>query len=157
MTTAPRHLPRPRATVCPRPDEAAPAGFGAAPGFAFLPPADTVSSFDLDAESQRLLTEPAYARTGRNAITLTATPEQHLVLVAQRAGKRVESHRTAARVTVEVISGALRVRTGEGDTCRTADLGPRGLVTIEHHVVHSIEATQDSVFLLTISGGLRSD
>ncbi|MCE9637565.1 MAG: hypothetical protein K8T90_17840 [Planctomycetes bacterium] len=157
MTTLPRHPPRPRATTCARPPAAASAGFRSNAGLEFAPPADPFASFDLDAESQRLRDEPAYARTGRNAITLSATHDHHIVLVAQRKGKRVDAHRTPSRVTIDVISGALHIHVGEGAAARATNLGPHGLVTIDHHVLHSIDTTADSVFLLTIAGALRSD
>lgn len=157
MTTVHKHTPRARAARCPRPPDAALAALAARSDGEFQPPSDACSTFDLDAESRRLREEPAYARTGRNAVTLSATHDHHIVLVAQRAGRRVDAHRAPSRTTIEVIAGALAVRVGDGSDATTTRLGPHGLVTIDRHVLHTIETAEDSVFLLTISGALRCD
>ena len=103
--------------------------------------------FDLAAEADRLQREDAYARTGRNGITLVKHPDLRVVLTALRAKTRIEGHHTGGRVTVHALSGTLRLRVAG----KTIELAPGGLLALDRGVAHDVEAVNDAVFLLTLS------
>lgn len=68
--------------------------------------------FDLAAEAARLQNEDAYARTGRNAITLVKCPDLRVVLTALRAGTRIAGYQTEGRVSVHALSGSVTPANG---------------------------------------------
>jgi len=108
---------------------------------------------DLDAEAKRVRSSARCARTGRNAVTLVAQPDLHVLLASLRAGARIDDRAAAGPSSVHVLSGRVHLH-ADG---RTFDLGPRGFVTMEPGVPHDIEAVEDAELLLTITGADRHD
>ena len=103
--------------------------------------------FDLAAEAGRLQKEDAYARTGRNAITMVKHPDLRVVLTALRAKARIGGHHTEGRVTVHVLSGTLRLHVAG----KAVELAPGGLLALDRGIAHDVEAVNDAVFLLTLA------
>lgn len=90
--------------------------------------------------------EPWRAR-GHNARTLAKYPDLRVVVVAMQAGSRLHDHRTAARITIHVLSGRLRVRVDD----RTVELSFGDLLAMDRSLSHEVEALDESAFLLTLS------
>ena len=107
-----------------------------------------VLRFDLPAEIAHLHAQPAW-RDGHapSSTTLVKHPDLRLVLVAMRRGEILPQHRTAARISVQVLSGRLRLRLPQAET----ELGAGGLLVLEHELQHEVEALEDSAFLLTLA------
>ncbi len=103
--------------------------------------------FDLAAEAARLQGEPAYARTGRNAVTLAKYADLRLVLTAVRGGTRIDGHHAEGPVSIHTLSGSLRLHVGG----ESVELSVGGLVALDAGVAHDVEATKDSVFLLEVA------
>ena len=102
--------------------------------------------FDLTTEVNQLHRETTW-KTGRNARTLVKYDDFRVVLTALQANTRVPEHRTEGRISVQMLSGHLRL-----NACgRTFDLLPGGLVALDRGMRHGIEALEDSAFLLTIA------
>jgi quercetin dioxygenase-like cupin family protein len=106
-------------------------------------------AFDLAAEAAQLQTERGWREGDRNANTLVKTPDFRVVLTALRSGGRLEEHQAAGSVSVQTITGRLRLRVGE----RQVELGAGQLVALEPGLSHAVEALEDSVFLLTLAWG----
>jgi len=62
-------------------------------------------------------------------------------------GSRWTEHKTPARVTIQTLRGAIRVRT----IGQTFDLTEQRLLAVESNVSHDVEALEDSSFLLTVA------
>ncbi len=90
--------------------------------------------------------EPWQVR-GHNARTLAKYPDLRVVLVAMQPQSRLHEHRTAARITIQVLAGRLRVRVGE----QTVELSFGELLVIDRSLSHEVEALDESAFLLTLS------
>jgi quercetin dioxygenase-like cupin family protein len=106
-----------------------------------------VLAFDLTQEVARLHAEQAWRQGDRNAKTLVKEADFRVVLVALRAGARMEEHRAAGRISVQTLAGHVRLHTGGTNV----DLPVGRLVSLERDVPHDVEAAEDSVFLLTIA------
>lgn len=91
--------------------------------------------------------EPEYAANGRNGITLVKQRDLRLVLEVLREGVGLAEHHEPGPVVVQVLEGELRVEAGE-----EAIYLPRGeILAMPGDRPHSVEALQDSTFLLTIA------
>jgi quercetin dioxygenase-like cupin family protein len=102
--------------------------------------------FDLATEIEGLRREPAYER-GRNAKTIAKFADFRIVLTALKAGTRINEHHSAGRISVQTVTGHIRMRALD----REFDL-PRGCVLVlDRGVQHDVEALQDSAFLLTVA------
>jgi len=105
-----------------------------------------VLAFDLAGETARLHGEHAWQR-GHSAKTLVKEPDFRIVLIALRAGARMEEHRADGRISVQTLVGHLRLRTAGTNV----DLPVGRLVSLERDVPHDVEALVESAFLLTIA------
>jgi len=103
-------------------------------------------SFHLGAEADRLRRERPWKEHGHNAITLAKHPDLCLVLEVLRAGSRIATRDPQERLSLEVLSGRIRLHTGS----RTIDLSPGHLVVLDRATAHEVEAVEDSAFLLTV-------
>ena len=104
--------------------------------------------FDLDAEVGRLMEEGAWQRGQRNSITLRKGEGMNVVLVAMKAGDRIEEHAAPGPSSLSVREGRIRFMVAE----EVAEAGPDTLLTCDADVRHKVEALSDAVCLLTIAG-----
>lgn len=102
--------------------------------------------FDLPAEIDRLRAEKTWT-TGQNARTLLKYDDFRVVLTALQAKARMPEHKTEGRISVHVLAGHIHLRAAG----RTFSLRPGGLLALDHGVPHSVEALEESAFLLTIA------
>ena len=116
------------------------------------PPADrlakTTASFHLAAELENLRAEPAWRDSDRNAKTLFKKPHLRVVLLALKAGARLEKHEAPGPITVHALAGRLRVRL----TNETVELAPGEILSVDGGLAHDVEAIEQSALLLTIAG-----
>lgn len=109
----------------------------------------SLQSFDLDEELARLREEKEWQEGRRNAITLHKGGGLSVVLLAMRAGDRLEEHSAPGPITLTVREGRIRF-TVEGET---VEAGPRTLLACDAKVRHTVEALSDSVCLLNVATG----
>jgi quercetin dioxygenase-like cupin family protein len=110
-----------------------------------------LATIDLAVESAQLRNERGWREGDRNANTLVKTPDFRVVLTALRSGARLQEHQAAGWVSVQTVTGRLRLRVGN----QQVELPQGHLVVLEPGLAHDVEALEDSVFLLTLawSGG----
>src|SRR5512144_3145194 len=106
--------------------------------------------FDLTTEIDLLHRETTW-KTGQNARTLVKYDDFRVVLTALQANMRIPEHRTEGRISVQMLSGHMRL-TASG---RTFDLLPGSFVALDRGTRHGIEALEESAFLLTIAWPAR--
>jgi quercetin dioxygenase-like cupin family protein len=104
-------------------------------------------AIDLGAELARLRADDSWGRAGRHARTLVKDAELRVVLVALRAGARLEEHHAPGRITIQPLDGRLRVAA----TGRVVDLAPGELLSLGRAIPHAVEALEECAFLLTIA------
>lgn len=103
--------------------------------------------FDLNREIEQLHQEEAWLRTGRNTKTLVKQPDFRIVLVALNAGKKLEEHEAAARISIQTLSGHVTLQM----TDQAVDLPAGHLLALDRALRHDVAALKESVFLLTVS------
>ena len=101
--------------------------------------------FDLIAEVERLHGEGTW-NTGHNARTLIKYDDLRVVLMALKAGSRIPEHKANGRISVQVLSGHIRLNASG----RTFDLLPGSLLALDERAPHDLEALDESAVLLTI-------
>jgi quercetin dioxygenase-like cupin family protein len=111
----------------------------------------TALTFNLAAEAEALKKEPTWALHGHNAKTLVKHSDVRVVLIALRAGARMQEHKTDQCVTLHALSGRLRLHLPSD----TIDLPMGALIALDHTVVHDVEALEESVFVLTLGWSKR--
>jgi len=109
--------------------------------------ASPVLAFDLAHEVAQLHEQTAWRQGDRNAKTLVKETDFRIVLIALRAGGRMEEHRAAGRISVQTLVGHVRLHTAGTNV----DLPIGRLVSLERDVSHMVEALEESAFLLTIA------
>ena len=70
-----------------------------------------------------------------------------VVLTAVKEKVRISEHKTEGRISVQMISGHVRMSASG----RTFDLRAGSLLALDRGILHDVEALEDSAFLLTIA------
>ena len=108
---------------------------------------------DLLEEIQSLHKEDAWLQgTGPSSKTLVKHSDLRIVLLAMRKNMSMHEHKTAARISVQTLTGHIRLRLPD----RTVELPAGQLLVLDQCVPHDVEAEEDSAFLLTLSWHGRS-
>ena len=108
---------------------------------------------DLLEEIQSLHKEDAWLQgTGPSSKTLVKHSDLRIVLLAMRKDMSMHEHKTAARISVQTLTGHIRLRLPD----RTVELPAGQLLVLDQCVPHDVEAEEDSAFLLTLSWHGRS-
>lgn len=102
--------------------------------------------FDLRVEADTLRQQDGYRQGSPSGRTLVKEPDLRIVLMALKAGARLEEHRASGPISVQVLEGTIHLRLGE----QSIELPAGGLLMVEPAIAHDVEAAVDSVFLLTI-------
>jgi quercetin dioxygenase-like cupin family protein len=109
--------------------------------------AEPVAQFNLQRELELLRAEDAWQEFDRNAKTLVKNPELRVVLIALKADARLEQHWAAGPVTVQALTGRVRLHLPE----TVLDLPAGELASIGAAIRHDLEALEPSAVLLTIA------
>ena len=127
---------------------------GETSGSAQRPPqrlASPMLSFDLLGEQELLRQEDSYRGGDRNAKTLVKEPGLSVVLTVMRSGARLQEHKTTGPISIQTLAGHISLRTLED----VVDLPVGHVVTLLGDIAHSVEAVEESAFLLTIVSAER--
>jgi quercetin dioxygenase-like cupin family protein len=84
---------------------------------------------------------------GHNTKMLVKYPEFRIVLITMRALSRWDDHKTSARIFINVLRGHIQFHTPNG----MFDVRPGQLLALDPGIVHSVDAPEESAFLLTLS------
>ncbi len=111
------------------------------------PLAGPLPHFDLAAEIARLRQEELWQHMGHNAKTLMKHPDFRIVLTVMKAGTRLQEHQAAGSISVQALSGYLRLHLPE----QVAELPTGHLLALDRALPHDVEAVEDSAFLLSLA------
>ena len=103
-------------------------------------------TFDLGAGVEQLRAEEGWQQGSRNAKTLVKHPDFRVVLIALEAGARMPEHKADQCITIQALSGRLRLHL----PAETVELPAGALLALEQTVLHDVEALEESVFLLSL-------
>lgn len=108
--------------------------------------------FDLAAEAEALRRSPLWRHRGHDARTLVKLADLRLVLIALRAGARLHEHSTCRRVSLQVLTGRVQLHLA----AQTVEVRAGAVAVLDELVRHDLVADEDSVVLLTLSGGAEA-
>ena len=108
-----------------------------------------LQSFNLDEAAMSLREEKEWQEGRRNAITLRKGGGLNVVLLAMKAGDRLEEHAVPGAITLSVREGRIRF-TAEGEA---VEAGPETVLTCDAGMRHTVEAISDAVCLVNIATG----
>lgn len=106
-------------------------------------------SFDLEEEVARLRGEKEWREGQRNAITLRKGGGLNVVLLVMREGDRLEEHSAPGPISLSVREGCVRFVVAEEST----EAGVGTVISCDAGVPHTVEALEDTVCLLNVTGG----
>lgn len=106
-----------------------------------------LNSFSLSAQISEMKQEESWEKSGRSSRTLIKVGAMRLVLNAMKAGTEIKTHHANGPISVHCIEGKLKFNTEE----RAVTLQTGELLTLEELVKHSVEAIEETVFLLTVA------
>lgn len=104
-------------------------------------------AFDLSAEIGRLKNEETWHRESHNGNTLVKEPDFRIVLIVMKRGAKLGEHTTSGRLSIQVLSGELLVHLAD----QMVDLHAGSLLALDRHVIHDVEAREETSFLLTLT------
>lgn len=108
--------------------------------------APQTAQINLSTERKRVHAQAGWAEHGHAATTLFKYPDIRAVLIGMKAGARIPEHQTEGRLSLQCLSGRVRVHARGED----AELSAGRMLTLERNVPHSLEAFEESDLLLTI-------
>ena|SRR5689334_12283134 len=104
---------------------------------------------NLDEELAQLSADASIREeAGRRSKMLAKYPEFRIVLITMKDGSRWGDHKTSFRIFVQVLRGRIRFHIPHG----AFDLPAGGLLALDPGILHSVDALEESAFLLTLSG-----
>ena len=109
-----------------------------------------LQAFDLEVEAARLREENERREGRRNSITLRKGGGLNVVLLAMKAGDRLEEHSAPGPIALSVREGRIRF-TAKGEAALEA--GPETMLACDAGVRHAVEALSDAVCLISVATG----
>lgn len=107
----------------------------------------TTNHYDLAAEIAKMRHGRDWERTGHNAKTLSKEPHLRIVLTALRQGETVREQMIEERISIQTVTGKMRLHLPG----KTFNLPPQHLIVVEPGVKYTLEALEDSAYLLSVS------
>lgn len=104
-------------------------------------------TFSLPSIAEEMKLEESWEKTGRSARTLSKAGGMRLVLNTMKAGTEIKPHQANGPISVHCIEGHLKFNTPE----ESLTLRKGEMLTLKEHIRHSVEAIEESAFLLTIA------
>src|SRR6266496_4293139 len=100
---------------------------------------------DIPAFIQQLKEEPAWHKNDRNGITVFKTEHLTMVVIILHKGAMIKDNQIEGLATLQVIEGAVRLNTIDGDI----EMKEKQLISLHANESHSIEALSDAVILIS--------
>ncbi len=104
-------------------------------------------SFDLEQHLAELRQDDAYRRSGRAGRTLAKSGRLRITLTAMAAGNVIGTHQADSPMTLHVLQGHIRFRTGDQEH----ELHSGEVLFFGPGDAHDIRATEESALLITLS------
>ena len=102
---------------------------------------------DLPSLILQLKNEDAWQKNDRNAITIFKTSGMRIVLIALHAHAEMQTHTADGNLSVQVLEGTMKFTTPD----ESREIKKGQVVTLHGGIAHSVLATDETTFLLTIA------
>jgi quercetin dioxygenase-like cupin family protein len=104
-------------------------------------------SIDIPQFIKELKKESAWENSDRNGITVYKTDGMCIVLIALHEDAIMQKHVAEGIISVQVLEGEINFNTGE----QSVLIKKGQMITLHKGLPHSVAATKESVFLLTMT------
>lgn len=104
-------------------------------------------TIDIASFIEQIKNEPTWRDSDRNAITVFKTDGMRIVLIALHQGAEMIKHTADGVISVQVLEGNIRFTTDHN----SVDLGKGQIATLHSNIPHSVNAIEESIFLLTLA------
>ncbi len=102
---------------------------------------------NLPALTKQIKEEDTWNKSDRNAITVFKTTGMNIVLIALHAHAELKTHTAPGTISVQVLDGTIKFNT----PVESLEIKKGQLLTLHAGVSHSVLATEETVFLLTMA------
>ncbi|MBX0332292.1 cupin domain-containing protein [Pontibacter sp. HSC-14F20] len=102
---------------------------------------------DLTALARGLKEEENWQKIGRGSRTIFKSDTLRILLNVMQAGSEIKAHQAPGPISVQVIEGRISFNT----EAESVELSKGQMLTLQAHVRHSVEALEETAFLLTVS------
>lgn len=106
-----------------------------------------IVEIDLNKYKEQILSEESWKTNKRNSITVFKSDMMRIVLIALHKGEALPEHTANGTISVHVLDGDI-VFSANGED---KHLRQGQIVTLHERIPHSVQAKQDSIFLLTMA------
>ncbi len=96
---------------------------------------------------EQIKKEKPWKDSDRNAITVFKTNSMRIVLIALHGGALMSKHSVDGMVSIQMLDGKMKLNTNE----QSVVLRTGQILVLHDGIPHSIEAIEESIFLLTLS------
>lgn len=110
-----------------------------------------LTTFSLHSVIQQMKEEESWNKSGRSSKTLQKLNGLRLVLNSMKAGTEIKQHQANGPISVHCIEGQLIFHTEN----ESVNLRVGEMLTLQEHVKHSVEAKEETTFLLSL-GSLQT-
>ncbi len=107
------------------------------------------TTLDLQQSIQALRQDSSGEKSDHHSAVLHKAEKLRIVLIGVKEGGEIKRHQANGPITVHVLEGSIRFLTDAG----SAELSQGQVLTLPPNVPHSVEATKESFFLLTLVPG----
>lgn len=116
---------------------------------ALRPTAGTMITVRIADEISRIKDRAEWKSADRHAVSLVKDAALNVMLMMLKKGAQLREHRTKGPITVQLLSGSIRFSAGADQ--RVISTGE--LLGLDRDVEHSVEALEESAFILTTAIG----
>jgi quercetin dioxygenase-like cupin family protein len=96
---------------------------------------------------EQIKQESTWKESDRNAITVFKTNGLRIVLIALHEGAEMVKHTANGLISVQVLKGMLQFNTDR----QSIELNTGQMLALHERIPHSVVATQETIFLLTLT------
>lgn len=111
------------------------------------PQAVNFTSYNLNAQLERLRADSPFEAHGRGSLSLVRDPDVEIVLLVLREKGHLNQHSATGPISVLVIEGRIVFTAGN----QKLEAGVHDLITLPALVPHALEALEPSAILITIA------
>jgi quercetin dioxygenase-like cupin family protein len=105
---------------------------------------------DIQRYKEQIKQEETWRNSDRNAITIFKSDGMRVVLIAMHKGAEMKTHTAPGTISIQVIEGQILFHTEQ----KSVKLIEDQMLALHVGIPHSVQALDESVFLLTINSGM---
>jgi len=102
---------------------------------------------NLDSFKEQIKHEQSFIEKNKNSITIFKSDGMRIVMIALGKGAELKTHTAAGVISVQVLEGEMQFISGQ----QSVELNAGKILALHQGIAHSVIASLDTIFLLTLS------